>query len=334
MTPSRDDSGPTRHVFTVDVEEYFQVHAFEDLVQRGEWEAFPSRVDRNTASLLGLLDELEIRATFFVLGWVAERNPDVVRRIAEAGHEVASHSMWHRRISEMDPEEFREDARTSKALLEEITGEPVLGYRAPSFSLSEDTRWMLDVLAQEGYRYDSSLCPARRIGGGGVPGAQRRPHVVGTSAGPILELPLTTLSVGGFPVPAAGGAYFRHFPYALAKAGLEESEADGEPGVFYFHPWELDPDQPRIPASPITRLRHYRNVDKTPELLERLAGDFDFTSARELFRLDADDSGQIDADTVRPGGNEGRSASDGEPERESDHRSRARPPRSPRARSS
>ncbi len=283
-----EDAGEPHHVFTVDVEEYFQVHAFEDLVQRGEWPAFPSRVELATRRLLGLLDDRDVEATFFVLGWIAERHPGLVRRIADAGHEVASHSMWHHRVAEMGPDGFREDARASKELLEDITGEPVLGYRAPSFSLSDGTDWMLEILAEEGYRYDSSLFPARRPMGGGMPGAKRRPHLVDTPSGPLLELPLTTRRVAGLTLPAAGGAYLRHLPYALLRSGLREAEAAGDPGVVYVHPWELDPEQPEIPASVTARFRHYRNLDRTERLLERLTDDFAFTSARERFGLDRD----------------------------------------------
>lgn len=282
-TPEPTD---TRHVFTVDVEEYFQVHAFEDLVHVEEWDCFPSRVARSTDRLLELLDESGARATFFVLGWVAERHPAVVRRVAEAGHEVASHSYWHHRVGELSPDEFREDARKARAVLEQITGQRVLGYRAPSFSLVEGTEWMLDVLAEEGYRYDSSLFPARKVGRGGYPGGGRFPRLVDTGSGRLLELPLTTARWAGVTLPAAGGAYLRHLPYRLIRSGLRQFEAEGQPGVFYIHPWELDPDQPKIPGSLSSRVRHYRNLDRTEGLLERVLGEFEFTSARERFGLD------------------------------------------------
>lgn len=280
--PSGREAG---HVFTVDVEEYFQVHTFDDLVQREEWSCFPSRVDRGTELLLEMLEASGVRATFFVLGWIAERHPDLIRRIARAGHEVASHSYWHDRVGQLTPDAFRADARRSKKVLEEVTGEPVLGYRAPSFSLDGDTEWMLDVLREEGYRYDSSLFPARRIGAGGYPGAKRWPHLVDTTAGRLLELPLTTVRWAGLTLPAAGGAYLRHLPYRLVQSGLRQCEEEGQPGVFYVHPWELDPDQPTIPGSLGSRIRHYRNLDRTEELVRRVLAEFEFTSVRERFGL-------------------------------------------------
>lgn len=287
MRPRSDDGAGHEgtHLFTVDVEEYFQVHAFEDLIQPAEWPYLPSRVERSTDRLLELLEARGVVGTFFVVGWVAERHPELVRRISSAGHEVASHSWWHRRVGDQEPEEFREDARRSKALLEDITGRPVLGYRAPSFSLSEDTTWMLEILVEEGYRYDSSLFPSHRVGHGGSPGSIRIPHLVPTPSGSLLELPLTTLKWGGMTLPAAGGAYLRHLPYGLVRAGFRGMEEEGEPGVFYIHPWELDPDQPRIPGSLVARLRHYRNLDRTGRLLERLTGEFDFTSVGRRYRL-------------------------------------------------
>lgn len=280
------DPGERCHIFTVDVEEYFQVHAFEGLVQRGEWKAFPSRVEHATRRVLRLLDGAGVRATFFVVGWVAERHPELVCEVAELGHEIASHSMLHERVGDMGPERFRKDARTSKALLEDIVGEPVLGYRAPSFSLTEETEWMLEILVEEGYRYDSSLFPAHRPGGDGMPGGERRPHMIETASGDLLELPLTTRSVAGVTLPAAGGAYLRHLPYGLVRGGLLETEEDGSPGVVYVHPWELDPEQPDIPASITSRFRHYRNLDRTEPLLERLTDEFEFTSVRRRFGLE------------------------------------------------
>lgn len=290
-----------RHVFTVDVEEYFQVHAFEDLVHTEEWDCFPSRVARSTDRILELLEESGTRATFFVLGWVAERRPAMVRRIAGAGHEVASHSYWHERVGDMGPERFRADARKSKQVLEEITGQSVVGYRAPSFSLVPGTEWMLDVLVEEGYRYDSSLFPARRVGAGGYPSAGRWPQLVETEAGRILEIPLTTVRWAGLTLPAAGGAYLRHLPYGVVQSGLRQFEGEGHPGVFYVHPWELDPEQPTIPASLGARLRHYRNLDSTEALLERVLGEFDFTSARDRFGVDGiADGREAGARDVRP----------------------------------
>ena len=282
-------SGDARHVFTVDVEEYFQVHAFEDLVHPDEWECFPSRVGLATDRLLEVLGDHDTRATFFVLGWIAERHPDVVRRIVDAGHEVASHGYWHDRVGELSVEGFRSDVRRSKEVLEELTGQPVSGYRAPRFSLDEDTEWMLRVLAEEGYRYDSSVVPARMAAGGGWPDAGRWPGIVETGAGRLLELPLTTARWAGLTVPAAGGAYLRHLPYSLVRSGFRQAEEEGQPGVFYVHPWELDPDQPTIPGSLSARIRHYRNLQRTEALVRRVLTDFDFTSVRERFALDREE---------------------------------------------
>lgn len=291
-----------RHVFTVDVEEYFQVHAFRDLVLRDEWVCYPSRVEVATERLLQLLDEVDARATFFVLGWIAERHPALVRRIDEAGHEVASHGYGHEQAGELGREAFRRDARRSKELLENVTGREVLGYRAPRFSLQADTRWMLDVLAEEGYRYDSSLVPARMAGGGGYPGAGRWPQIVPTAAGRLLELPLTTARWAGLTLPAAGGAYLRHLPYSLIRSGFRQAEEKGRPGVFYIHPWELDPDQPKIPAPLSVRFRHYRNLDRTEKRVRRVLADFAFTTARERFGLGV---GESKGSSVRRSSDEG-----------------------------
>ena len=277
--------GSAPHLFTVDVEEYFHVHAFRDLVQPGEWECFPSRVERSCDELLAMLDEHGATATFFVLGWLAERRPELVRRIAAAGHEVASHSWWHRPVTELSPDAFRADARDAKALLEDLTGERVDGYRAPGFSLVPETEWMLEILVEEGYRYDSSLYPCRTLGSYQYPGAARRPHRVETPAGSIVELPVTTLRRIGLTLPAAGGAYLRHFPLTLVRAGLDQAAREGEPGVFYIHPWELDPHQPVLPVSPTTRLRHYGHLARTAGRLERLLGTYRFASVRDRYGL-------------------------------------------------
>lgn len=285
---SAADGATSPHVFTVDVEEYFHVHALEPWVDREAWERYPSRVEASTDRLLRLLEGAGARATFFVLGWVAERRPGLVRRIADAGHEVASHGWSHRKVTELSTDQFRADVRRSRALLEELSGDPVTGYRAPSFSLHPDTRWMLDVLAEEGYRYDSSLFPSWRPAGRGAAGAPRRAFTVETGAAPLLELPLTTLRRFGVTLPAAGGAYLRHLPYGLIRAGLRQAERDGEPGVVYVHPWELDPEQPRFSVPPGTRLRHYGNLGRMEKRLERLTDEFPFTSVRDAWPRLAD----------------------------------------------
>lgn len=283
------NSADAKHIFTVDVEEYFQVHVFDGCVDRAEWEALPSRVELSTRKLLDILEPHGVRGTFFVLGWIAERHPDLVKEIAEAGHEVASHGWGHRRITALSPDEFREDIRRSKTVLEEITGRPVHGYRAPSFSLIPGVEWALEILAEEGYRYDSSIFPIRRLGYG-YPGACPIPHFVDGTTGGLLELPPTTYEAVGLSLPAAGGAYFRHLPYALTRGGFRQMEERGASGVFYVHSWEVDEYQPHLPVSWLRKIRHYRGLDRMPARLDRLFRDFKFTSAARRFGLEGEGS--------------------------------------------
>lgn len=285
-------AGP-RHLFTVDVEEYFQVDAFRGTVSRAEWDVFPDRVGRCVDRLLGLLDLFGTRGTFFVLGWVADRHPGVVRRIAEAGHEVASHGWGHRPVTELSREEFRRSVAHSKSVLEDLTGRAVLGYRAPSFSILRGQEWALDVLVEEGYRYDSSHCRRQwRDGASDVLGDE--PALLEREGGRLLEIPISTAVVGGIRLPPTGGAYFRHLPYLLTSATLRRREREGAPGVFYIHPWELDPDQPRIPASPLARLRHYRGIDRTLPRLKRLLQEFAFTTVADWLAIGSDGAGRVD----------------------------------------
>jgi polysaccharide deacetylase family protein (PEP-CTERM system associated) len=273
----------TPHYFTVDVEEHFQVSAFEDRVARDTWATHPSRVLANVQRLLELLDGHAARGTFFVLGMVAQRTPEVVKAIQRAGHEVASHGWDHRRVTDQSPAQFRESIRRAKQLLEELTGAPVLGFRAPSFSIVAGREWALDLLIEEGYRYDSSLFPVRRRGYGYANGV-RDIHALARPAGRLLEVPPTTWRVLRMNLPAAGGAYFRIFPYALVRAALRQSEARGVPGVFYLHPWEVDPGQPRLEVSWTARLRHYTGLHRTIPRLARLLGEFRFTTIAEGLR--------------------------------------------------
>ena len=267
----------TAHIFTVDVEEYFQVHAFEGVVRRSEWPTLPSRVVHNVEVLLDLLAEHDVTATFFVLGWVADRHPQIVRLIAEAGHEIASHGWWHYRVTSLQPDEFRDDIRSSKALLEDICGQSVTGYRAPSFSITPDSQFAFEILVEEGYLYDSSIFPIRRTNYG-WPGAPPIPHVKNCVNGALLEFPLATSLLGPFRVPAAGGGYLRQFPFALVQRAFREHSAEGVPAVFYIHPWELDPEQPRLRVGPLTRIRHYRGLRGIRGCIERLFSEFEFTS--------------------------------------------------------
>ena len=261
----------------MDVEEYFQVSAFEPFVARQDWDAYESRVELCVDYLLEALERHGAGATFFVLGWIAERHPDLVRRVARAGHEVASHGWDHRRVTEQTREQFRDSVRRSKAVLEELAGAPVTGFRAPSYSIVRGSEWALDILLEEGYGYDSSLFPVNR-NGYGYRNGNRTPYWIERDRGAILEIPPATLRRWGLNIPAAGGAYFRLFPYALVRAAIAQAERNGTPATFYIHPWEVDPDQPRVPVPAVTRLRHYTGIGRTRERLERLLREFRFTS--------------------------------------------------------
>lgn len=275
-------SDALRHIFTVDVEEYFQVGVFDEVVPRDRWEGMPSRIEANVDFLLDLLDRHSTIATFFTLGWIARRHPKVVQRIVSAGHEIASHGWWHRRVLTLSPDEFRQDVRDSRAILEDVSGSTVLGYRAPSFSITPGCEWAFDVLVEEGYRYDSSIFPIRRPGYG-YPDAPPVPYLIKRPSGTLCELPLATTRIGRVRVPAAGGAYLRLLPYSVTRRAFREYDESGIPGTFYIHPWELDPDQPRLHATLQRRMRHYTGLSKTLPRLERLLTEFRFTSiARHL----------------------------------------------------
>jgi polysaccharide deacetylase family protein (PEP-CTERM system associated) len=270
----------TAHHFTVDLEEYFQVSAFESRVARTEWGRFDSRLAGPVALLLDLLARHEARATFFVLGWVAERQTELIRLIGRAGHEIASHGWDHARVTRQTPLQFRTSIRRTKDVLEDISGAPVLGFRAPSFSIVPGREWALDILIEEGYRYDSSLFPIRRPGYG-YPGASPDPHWLERPAGWLAEIPPATLAWCGLRLPAAGGAYFRLLPYGVVQAALRESGRRHVPGTFYIHPWEVDPAQPRLDVSWLTRVRHYGGLRGTAQRLERLLTEFQFTAIRD-----------------------------------------------------
>lgn len=267
----------TTHFFTVDVEEHFQVSAFENLVSRDDWTRLPGRLDRNVPILLEELSRFGAKGTFFVLGWVGKHRAHVVREIARAGHEVASHGFWHARVNTLSSEHFREDVRAAKATLEDLLGAPVLGYRAPSFSITPGFEWAFDVLLEEGYRYDSSIFPIRRSGYG-YPGAPDGPHVIERPGGTLREFPLATTRLGRFVIPAAGGGYLRQFPFWIIRRAFLEADRRRVPTTFYIHPWEIDPDQPRLPVGMVTRLRHYRGLSRTLDRLRRLLETFRFTS--------------------------------------------------------
>lgn len=273
-----------QNALTVDVEDYFQVEAFAGVIERGDWDAFPRRVVRNTDRLLDLFAETGASGTFFTLGWVAERHPGLVRRIVADGHELASHGSDHYRADQQSPEEFRDDVRRSKALLEDIGGTAVTGYRAPTFSVGVKSRWAHAILAEEGFRYSSSVYPiAHDLYG--VPQAPRRPFCPLPG---FIEIPLTTVRLFGRNLPTAGGGYFRLLPYALTRTALRQAGNELRTScVFYLHPWEIDPGQPRQVQAPFrSRLRHYVNLGRTEERLRRLLRDFRWTRMDRLF-LDA-----------------------------------------------
>jgi polysaccharide deacetylase family protein (PEP-CTERM system associated) len=266
----------------VDVEDYFQVVAFETLVRRADWDRYPSRVVESTGRLLDLLAERGVRGTFFTLGWIARKFPSLVSRIAGAGHEVASHGDWHRRVSQLDVAGFRAELRDSKAALEDAGGQPCLGYRAPSFSVVPGGEWAFEVMLEEGYRYDSSLFPVRRPDYG-YPAAPEGPCLLDCPSGTLLELPLATTRLLGVRLPAAGGGYLRQLPLALHRRAFGAADRAGVSAMFYVHPWEYDADQPRLPCGPITSFRHYRNLDQTWPRMTALLDEFRFTSVADRF---------------------------------------------------
>jgi polysaccharide deacetylase family protein (PEP-CTERM system associated) len=271
-----------KNALTIDLEDYYHVSAFNDHVPQREWGSRESRVERNTNLLLDLLDESGCKATFFTLGWIADEHPQVVRSVAERGHEVACHSLRHRTVYQMTPDEFREDTRCAKDLLENVSGVRVRGYRAPSFSITKDSLWALTVLAELGFTYDSSIFPVKHANYG-VPHASRTPFRVETPAGSIIEFPLTTLELAGRRSPFGGGAYFRLLPYWYTRWGIRFlNTRENRPACVYLHPWELDPDQPRMSVSLTARLRHYLGLGGTPAKFRSLIKDFEFCPVAAL----------------------------------------------------
>jgi len=283
-TPAKLRTTPL-NAFTIDVEDYFHVAALSSAISRSSWESREFRVSASTERLLAMLGERGITGTFFVLGWVAERVPELVRRIAAAGHEIACHGYSHQLIYTQSQETFRDETRHAKQLLEDLIGEPVRGYRAASFSITPKSRWALDTLIDLGFEYDSSIFPVRHDRYG-MPGAARSPGTVESPSGrKIVEFPMSTALFGGIPVPVSGGGYFRLLPYRFVRAGLRRiNERDGMPFTFYLHPWEIDPQQPRMKVGLLSRVRHYTNLDRCEERLKRLLGEFRFTSMRRVLQ--------------------------------------------------
>jgi polysaccharide deacetylase family protein (PEP-CTERM system associated) len=274
-------AAPIVNALTIDVEDYFQVSAFAPHIDRNAWDAMPARVERNIDEILGLLDEARTYATFFTLGWIAERYPALVRRIACAGHELASHGYAHRRATEQSPDDFYADIARAKAVLEDIAAQAVHGYRAPSFSVGPGNRWAFDCIARAGYRYSSSVYPIRHD----HYGAPDLPRFAHESVPGLLELPIATVRLGSRNWPAGGGGYFRLLPYTVSSWSLARiNTEDRQPAMFYFHPWELDPDQPRVPGIGLkTRFRHYVNLRRMAPRLARLVRDFRWDRADRVF---------------------------------------------------
>lgn len=271
-----------RNALTVDVEDYFHVSAFAGSIDRKDWNNYPLRVERNTQRLLELFDNNGIKVTFFVLGWVAERVPRLVSEIAAMGHEVACHGYSHQLVYDQTVEEFREETLRSKSLLEDIAQVPVRGYRAASYSITQRSLWALDVLAEAGFTYDSSIFPIRHDRYG-MPGTPETPYQLKSPAGQsIVEFPLSTARLFGMHLPVAGGGYFRLYPYRLTKFGLSRINSNNHPFIFYMHPWEIDPGQPRIDAVLLSRFRHYNNLHRFEGRLRRLMEDFHFGTVLDV----------------------------------------------------
>lgn len=271
------------NALTIDVEDYFQVSAFAPYIRRDEWDSRECRVERNVDRILALLEQHQTQATFFTLGWVAERYPDMVRRIVAGGHELASHGYGHQRASDLTPQELFDDVYRAKAILEDLGGQPVLGYRAPSFSIGTGNLWALDTLLQAGYRYSSSIYPVKHDHYG-MPDAPRFAHEVRPG---LIEVPPTTLRLFERNLPSSGGGFFRLLPYSVSRWMLQQVNArDAQSAIFYFHPWEIDEGQPRVSGIDAkTRFRHYVNIDRNERKLDRLLGDFRWGRMDRVFQI-------------------------------------------------
>ena len=269
---------------SVDVEDYFQVESLRRFCPRERWHEFEDRTEASTHRVLDVLDAHDARATFFVLAWSAEKHPRLVRQIAERGHEIASHGYAHELVTRQNPDEFRADVRRARRLLQDQSGQPVLGYRAPSYTIVSRTRWALDILAEEGYRYDSSIFPIKRLRYG-IPGAPRWPHEVELGEGKTLvEYPLPTVKVGGINIPATGGAYLRLLPMSFQTRALKDLIEKKRPFVINVHPWELDPEQPRFPVGVRTRWTHYYNLNQTKTRLSAFLSLTKFRSQLDILQ--------------------------------------------------
>lgn len=296
------DARSPLHAMSIDLEDYFQVAALANVIQPEQWDSLPSRVERNTERLIELFDRHDVKATFFVLGWIADRYPQLVRKLAEHGHEIASHGYSHQLIYNQSPETFRAETLRSKSLLEDITGRKVVGYRAASYSITRDSLWALDILSEAGFTWDSSIFPIRHDRYG-IADSPREPYSIETASGGIIrEFPLTTARVFGVSIPAAGGGYFRQFPYPVFRYLFRNASGFGRrPQMFYLHPWEIDPDQPRYNnASWFSRFRHYTNLDRCYGRLDRLLGDFRFATVSESYNAYEPDGLTLSSSQMTP----------------------------------
>ena len=289
------------NALSIDVEDYFQVANLEHVIDRKDWDKYECRIEKNTLKILEILDGYKVKATFFVLGWIAERYPGLVKKIHQEGHEIASHGYGHQPISDQTKMGFREDIRISRQILEDIIAERIIGYRAPMYSITQNSMWIFKVLIEEGFKYDSSVFPVRYYRYG-TPNTPRFPYVItldgqtgstdltgstNSTDSFIIEFPITTLGVLGENLPIAGGGYFRLFPYEFTKWGLKKiNRKEGKPFIFYIHPWEFDVNQPRIKGvSNLAKFRHYINLDKTEDKLRRLLTDFNFSSVKDVLGI-------------------------------------------------
>ncbi len=277
------EKGPV-NALTVDVEDYYQVEAFANVVLRKDWMIWESRIERNIELLLDLFERQKVHGTFFILGWVAQHHPQVVRKIVHAGHEIACHGYYHRLIRTQSYREFRDDVRRAKSLLEDIAGIDIVGYRAPTYSITSQTLWALEILIEEGFRYDSSIFPIRHDRYG-IPDAKRFPYMIRCKSGEIIEFPPSTVKLFGQNLPIAGGGYFRLIPYSLFRRGLRRiNQRETQSAIFMVHAWEVDPGQPVIEGSRLNVWRHRANLHRTGPRLERLLQDFRFAPVREVLR--------------------------------------------------
>ena len=273
-----------QNAFTIDVEDYYQVGAFVNTIPQSHWDKWEFRAEANTEKILKLLADTNVKGTFFMLGWIAQKAPQLVKKIADEGHTIASHGFAHQLVYSQTEKVFREDVRTTRSLLQDLSGQSVLSYRAPSFSITQKTPWAHRVLAEEGYLYDSSVFPIHHDLHGN-PDAPTQIHRIETPAGPLIEFPPAVVKLLGQNIPTGGGGYFRLFPFAVTRRMLRSINNAGNPFVFYLHPWEVDPDQPRVPGAPLkSRFRHYLNLKRTIPRLQRLLATFSFVPMENVLK--------------------------------------------------